>query len=78
MRASPKRAILCLLIARFSDIILPNPAEAAGHGRIDGEDVGNMKPYLEDQESVLSELGSSMKGLTDAEAAARLTRYGPN
>ena len=37
-----------------------------------------MKPYLEEKEAVLSELGSSMAGLTDAEAAARLTRSGPN
>ena len=32
-----------------------------------------MKPYLESEEAVLSELGSSMQGLTEEEAAARLT-----
>ncbi len=37
-----------------------------------------MKPYLDESEAVLKELGSSMKGLTDEEAAARLTRDGPN
>ena len=37
-----------------------------------------MKPYLEDQEAVLAETGSGMEGLTDGEAAARLTRDGPN
>ncbi len=37
-----------------------------------------MKPYLEEAEAVLNALGSSMQGLTDAEAAARLTRDGPN
>lgn len=37
-----------------------------------------MKPYLSSAEDVLAEAGSSMRGLTDAEAAARLTRYGPN
>ena len=37
-----------------------------------------MKPYLEEKEAVLAEAGSSMQGLTDEEAAARLTRDGPN
>ena len=37
-----------------------------------------MKPYLMDQETVLAETGSSMEGLTDAEAAARLAKDGPN
>ena len=37
-----------------------------------------MKPYLEDAETVLTETGSSMSGLTDEEAAARLSRDGPN
>ena len=37
-----------------------------------------MNPYLEDKETVLAEAGSSMQGLTDEEAAARLTRDGPN
>ena len=37
-----------------------------------------MNPYLEDKEAVLAETGSSMQGLTDEEAAARLTRDGPN
>ena len=37
-----------------------------------------MKPYLEEKEAVLTETGSSMTGLTDAEAAARLKRDGPN
>ncbi len=37
-----------------------------------------MKPYLAEKEDVLAEVGSSMQGLSDAEAAARLTRYGPN
>ena len=37
-----------------------------------------MIPYLEDQEAVLAETGSSMEGLTDREAAERLTREGPN
>ena len=37
-----------------------------------------MNPYLEDKETVLAETGSSMQGLTDEEAAARLTRDGPN
>ena len=37
-----------------------------------------MKPYLDEKEAVLAETGSSMQGLTDEEAAARLTRDGPN
>ena len=37
-----------------------------------------MKPYLEEKEAVLTEMGSSMEGLTDAEAAGRLTKYGAN
>ena len=37
-----------------------------------------MKPYLEEKEAVLSEIGSSMEGLTDAEAAQRLAQHGPN
>ncbi len=37
-----------------------------------------MKPYLEDKEAVLAEAGSSMEGLSEAEAAARLEREGPN
>ena len=37
-----------------------------------------MKPYLEEKESVVSGLGSSMNGLTDEEAAARLSSHGPN
>ena len=37
-----------------------------------------MKPYLEEKEAVLSEIGSSMEGLTDAEAAQRLAKYGAN
>ena len=37
-----------------------------------------MKPYLEDKEAVLAEAGSSMEGLSDEEAAARLSREGPN
>ncbi len=37
-----------------------------------------MKPYLTEKEAVLAELGSSMEGLTEEEAAARLTRDGPN
>ena len=37
-----------------------------------------MKAYLEESEAVLAELGSSMQGLTDAEAAARLAKDGPN
>ncbi len=37
-----------------------------------------MKPYLEEKDAVLAELGSGAEGLTDEEAAARLTREGPN
>ncbi len=37
-----------------------------------------MKPYLAEKEEVLKELSSSMQGLTDQEAASRLTREGPN
>ena len=37
-----------------------------------------MKPYLEEKENVLKETGSSMEGLTDAEAAERLKKDGPN
>ncbi len=37
-----------------------------------------MKAYLEEKEAVLAELGSSMEGLSDGEAAERLTRDGPN
>ena len=37
-----------------------------------------MKPYLAEKEDVLAEAGSSMQGLSEAEAAARLTRCGPN
>ena len=37
-----------------------------------------MKFYLEDKEAVLAETGSSMEGLADAEAAARLAKTGPN
>ena len=37
-----------------------------------------MKPYLEDKENVLKETGSSMEGLTDDEAAKRLSKDGPN
>ena len=37
-----------------------------------------MKPYLEEKETILAETGSSMQGLTDEEAAARLSRDGPN
>ncbi len=37
-----------------------------------------MNPYLEEKETVLEETGSSMQGLTDEEAAARLARNGPN
>ena len=37
-----------------------------------------MKPYLVEKEDVLAEAGSSMQGLSEAEAAARLTRCGPN
>ena len=37
-----------------------------------------MKPYLEEAEAVLAETGSSMEGLSDEEAGARLKRDGPN
>ena len=37
-----------------------------------------MKPYLEEKDTVLAEMKSSMEGLTGEEAAARLTRDGPN
>ena len=37
-----------------------------------------MKPYLEDKETVLAETGSSMEGLTEEEAGARLAKEGPN
>ena len=37
-----------------------------------------MKPYLEEKDAVLAELGSSMQGLSDEEAAARLQQDGPN
>ena len=37
-----------------------------------------MAAYLEEKEAVLAEMGSSMEGLSDAEAAERLTRDGPN
>ena len=37
-----------------------------------------MKFYLEDKEAVLAQTGSSMEGLADAEAAARLAKTGPN
>ena len=37
-----------------------------------------MKPYLEEKEAVLAEAGSSMEGLSEEEAAARLNRDGPN
>ncbi len=37
-----------------------------------------MKPYLEEKEAVLKETGSSITGLTDEEAAARLIKDGPN
>ena len=38
----------------------------------------NLKPYLEEKEKVLETLGSSMQGLSDAEAAERLAKEGPN
>ncbi len=38
----------------------------------------NYRPYLETVTSVLEETGSTEKGLTSAEAAARLEQYGPN
>ena len=37
-----------------------------------------MNPYLEEKEAVLAETGSSMEGLSDGEAAARLEKDGPN
>ena len=37
-----------------------------------------LKAYLEDRDAVLAELGSSMAGLDDAEAASRLASGGPN
>ena len=37
-----------------------------------------MKPYLEEKDTVLAEMKSSTEGLTGEEAAARLTRDGPN
>ena len=37
-----------------------------------------MKAYLKEKEAVLAELGSSMEGLSDGEAAERLNRDGPN
>ena len=37
-----------------------------------------MKAYLEEKEEVLKEFGSSMNGLMDEEAAARLSHDGPN
>ena len=37
-----------------------------------------MKAYLEEKDAILAELGSSMEGLTDEEAAARLSRDGLN
>ena len=37
-----------------------------------------MNPYLEDKETVLAETGSSMEGLSEEEAAARLAADGPN
>lgn len=38
----------------------------------------NLKPYLEEKEKVLEVLESSMAGLSDAEAAERLAKEGPN
>jgi len=38
----------------------------------------NYRPHLETVSSVLEEAGSTEKGLTSAEAAARLEQYGPN
>ena len=38
----------------------------------------NLKPYLEEKEKVMEALGSSMAGLSDAEAAERLAKEGPN
>ncbi len=37
-----------------------------------------MKPYLEEKEAVLKEIGASMEGLTAEEAASRLEKNGPN
>ncbi len=37
-----------------------------------------MKPYLETTEETLKALGSSPEGLTNDEAAGRLSKYGPN
>ena len=37
-----------------------------------------MKAYLEEKDAVLAEAGSSMQGLTEEEAAARLASEGPN
>ena len=37
-----------------------------------------MKPYLEEKEAVLAQTGSSMTGLSDAEASERLQKNGPN
>ena len=37
-----------------------------------------MKPYLEEKEAVLAQTGSSMTGLSDAEASDRLQKNGPN
>ncbi len=37
-----------------------------------------MKPYLEEAEAVLAQTGSSMEGLSDEEAGARLKQDGPN
>ena len=37
-----------------------------------------LQPYLEEKEAVLAEAGSSMEGLSEEEAAARLKRDGPN
>ena len=37
-----------------------------------------MKPYLEETQAVLEELASSAEGLSEEEAAARLSRDGPN
>ena len=37
-----------------------------------------MIPYLEEKEAVLAETGSSMKGLSEEEAAERLAKDGPN
>ena len=41
-------------------------------------EAARLKPYLEDTEAVLAEAGSSMEGLTEEEAAARLAKDGPN